>query len=107
MPGLANYFELTDVMALGAQRDFLLVQCSKDPLFPLSGMQKSAERAAQLWRKAVRILTLFILLLKEHKGNEENFRAAFYDVPHQFDQQMQEDAFAWLATRLTRKIVTL
>lgn len=53
IPGLAKYFELTDVMAIGAQRSFMLMQCKQDMLFPLSGMQASAERAAALWKKAV------------------------------------------------------
>jgi hypothetical protein len=29
-------------------------------------------------------------------GIRERFRATFYDVPHSFRPEMQEEAFAWL-----------
>jgi hypothetical protein len=29
-------------------------------------------------------------------GQPEKFKMQFYDVPHQFNVEMQDDAFAWL-----------
>jgi hypothetical protein len=29
-------------------------------------------------------------------GHAERFKSRFYDVPHQFNQEMQEEAFLWL-----------
>ena len=44
-------------------------------------MQKTCDRVAALYEKA---------------GLRERFACRFYDVPHQFNVQMQEDAFDWL-----------
>jgi hypothetical protein len=32
----------------------------------------------------------------EDTGNPARYQMKFYDVPHQFNAQMQEEAFAWL-----------
>jgi hypothetical protein len=29
-------------------------------------------------------------------GQPEKYRSKFYDVPHQFNVEMQDEAFAWL-----------
>lgn len=81
VPGLAGQLELSDVMAMGMPGAFMLQQCAQDELFPLEGMQKTCERVAALYQKA---------------GLPERFACRFYDVPHQFNVQMQEDAFDWL-----------
>jgi hypothetical protein len=36
-------------------------------------------------------------------GRSDRFQAKVYDVPHQFNVEMQEDAFAWLEKTLPRK----
>lgn len=80
-PGLAGHLELSDVMAMGMPGAFMIQQCAQDELFPLEGMQKTCDRVAALYEKA---------------GLRERFACRFYDVPHQFNVQMQEDAFDWL-----------
>jgi dienelactone hydrolase len=81
VPGLAGQLELSDVMALGMPGAFMLQQCAQDQLFPFDGMQRTCERVAALYAKA---------------GMSDRFACRFYDVPHQFDVEMQEDAFDWL-----------
>jgi dienelactone hydrolase len=80
-PGLAGKLELSDVMAMGMPGAFMIQQCAQDELFPLEGMQKTSERVRALYEKA---------------GMPERYSTKFYDVPHQFNVQMQEDAFDWL-----------
>jgi dienelactone hydrolase len=80
-PGLAGNLELSDVMAMGMPGAFMIQQCAKDELFPLEGMQKTSERVRALYDKA---------------GLSERYSTKFYDVPHQFNVQMQADAFEWL-----------
>jgi dienelactone hydrolase len=80
-PGLAGHLELSDVMAMGMPGAFMIQQCAQDELFPLEGMQKTSERVRALYEKA---------------GMPERYSTKFYDVPHQFNVQMQEDAFDWL-----------
>jgi hypothetical protein len=38
----------------------------------------------------------------EDLKHPERFRSKMYDVPHQFNVDMQEDAFAWLEKSLTK-----
>jgi len=81
VPGLQGQLELSDVMSIGMPGAFMLMQCAQDALFPLSGMQATCERVAAIYAKA---------------GLSERFACHFYDVPHQFNAQMQDEAFDWL-----------
>jgi dienelactone hydrolase len=81
VPGLTGQLELSDVMAMGMPGAFMLMQCAQDSLFPLDGMRKTCQRVETLYAKA---------------GLSERYRYRFYDVPHQFNVEMQEEAFAWL-----------
>ena len=64
----------------------MVLQCSQDQLFPLAGMKESIEKIAAVYERA---------------GVKDKFVGRFYDVPHRFSRQMQEDAFAWFDQRLS------
>jgi hypothetical protein len=81
VPGLTGWLELSDVAAMGMPGALMVQQCAQDALFPLEGMQRTCARLAALYTKA---------------GLGERFACRFYDVPHQFNVEMQEEAFAWL-----------
>jgi len=81
VPGLYPQLDLPDVAALTAPGALLVQQCSRDSLYPMSGMKGAAEKLTRIYAKA---------------GIPERFRATFYDVPHSFRPDMQEEAFAWL-----------
>ncbi len=85
LPELHRHLDWPDVAALTAPRSLLVQQCSKDGLFPLSGMQESVETISTLFDRA---------------GVRERFTGRFYDTPHQFNRMMQDDAFAWLDREL-------
>jgi len=85
VPGLHRHLDLPDVVSLNAPRPLLVQQCRRDALFPLEGMQAAVETVASVYANA---------------GISERFTSRFYDVPHQFNVQMQEDAFAWFDTHL-------
>lgn len=87
VPGLAAYLELSDVMAIGMPGALMVQQCARDELFPPEGMQRTCERLAALYAKA---------------GLSDRLACRFYDVPHQFNVEMQEDAFDWLDRWLKR-----
>jgi hypothetical protein len=55
-------------------------QCRRDGLFPLSGMEQAIDQIAAVYKKA---------------NAPQAFVAKFYDRPHIFDVEMQEEAFAW------------
>lgn len=81
VPGLTGWLELSDVAAMGMPGALMVQQCAQDALFPLTGMQRTCDRLAALYAKA---------------GLGERFACRFYDAPHQFNLEMQEEAFAWL-----------
>ena len=85
VPGLHRHLDLPDVATLNAPRPLLVQQCRRDGLFPLEGMEAAVERIGEVYTRA---------------GLADRFASRFYDVPHEFNVQMQEDAFAWLDARL-------
>ncbi len=80
-PGLYPSLDLPDVAAMTAPGALLVQQCRQDRLFPLVGMQGAVDKLARIYRKA---------------GLVERFRGTFYDEPHSFLPQAQEEAFTWL-----------
>lgn len=81
VPGLAELFELSDIAAIGMPGALLVLQCAHDELFTPDGMQRACEKIEASYAKA---------------GLTNSFQSRFYDVPHQFNAAMQDDAFAWL-----------
>jgi dienelactone hydrolase len=86
LPALHRYLDWPDVASLTAPRSLMVLQCSRDQLFPLAGMKESIEKIATIFERA---------------GVKEKFAGRFYDVPHQYTRAMQEDAFAWFDSRLS------
>jgi len=85
VPGLHRHLDLPDVASLNAPRPLLVQQCRRDALFPLEGMEAAVQTVAEVYARA---------------GLANRFTSRFYDVPHQFTVQMQEDAFAWFDSQL-------
>jgi dienelactone hydrolase len=85
IPGLHEYLDLPDVVALRAPKPLLVLQCKRDELFPLEGMQDAVRKIAAVYSKG---------------GAPDAFTGKFYDVPHRFDVPMQEDAFGWFDKHL-------
>ncbi len=85
VPHLHRHLDLPDVVGLRAPLPLLVQQCSQDELFPLPGMQAAVEKLKAIYAKA---------------GASDNFKGSFYDVPHRFSLQMQEDAIAFFDRHL-------
>ncbi len=85
IPGLHEYLDLPDVVALRAPKPLMVLQCKLDGLFPLDGMEAAVRKISAVYAKA---------------GAPDAFVGKFYDVPHRFDVPMQEDAFAWFDKHL-------
>ena len=81
VPGLYETMDLPDAVALTAPGALLVQQCERDILFPMSGMRGAVDQLTAIFKKA---------------GLPERFRGTFYDVPHSFRPEMQEEAFAWI-----------
>ncbi|MGE5647791.1 MAG: dienelactone hydrolase family protein [Acidobacteriota bacterium] len=80
VPSLHAALDLPDVVALRVPKPLLVLQCRRDELFPLEGMEQAVAKIAAIYAKA---------------GAGAQFSSRFYDVPHEFNVPMQEDAFAW------------
>jgi dienelactone hydrolase len=85
LPGLHRWLDLPDVASLMAPKPLLVLQCSRDALFPLAGMEEAIRTLSAVYDKA---------------GANGRFTSRFYDVRHIFNRQMQDDAFAWFDARL-------
>lgn len=71
-----------DIASLAAPACAIFVQnCGRDRLFTRAGMESAAAKIGAVYAD-----------LKA----SSRFQSRFYDVPHQFNVEMQEDAFRWL-----------
>jgi hypothetical protein len=71
-----------DIATLAAPKAAVFVQnCARDRLFTRVGMDAAVEKIRAVYAD-----------LK----HPERFQAKYYDVPHQFNAEMQEEAFGWL-----------
>ncbi|BCS30943.1 hydrolase [Luteitalea sp. TBR-22] len=84
-PGLYRQLDLPDVATLTAPRPLLVQQCRRDGLYPLSGMEAAVRGIEEVYRRA---------------NIADRFTAMWYDVPHEFNKRMQDDAFTWLDRQL-------
>ena len=81
VPGLYQYLDYPDVAALAAPAAMLVINGSKDKLFEPRGVQEAFEKLGACYRKA---------------GVGEKLRTRLYDTPHEFNAEMQQEAWAWL-----------
>ena len=85
IPGLYRYLDLPDLAALIAPRSVLVMNGSNDALFPRDGVEKAFAKIESCFRKA---------------GVPDRQRCRWYDVPHQFNREMQAEAWEWLGARV-------
>jgi dienelactone hydrolase len=85
IPRVHAFLDLPDIVALRAPRPLMVQQCRKDGLFPPAGMEDSVRKLTAIYAKA---------------GMPDAFVGRFYDVPHRFDIDMQDEAFAWFDRHL-------
>ena len=77
-----------DIASLAAPGCAIFVQdCARDRLFTRSGMEAAIQK----------IRSVFV-----DQKHPERFQSQFYDVPHQFNVEMQNAAFAWLEKWLSK-----
>jgi dienelactone hydrolase len=79
IPGLE--LDLPDAAAMTAPGALMVQQCLRDTLYPVDGLKGSVAKLNGIYAKA---------------GIPERFSGKFYDVPHCFRPNMQEDAFSWI-----------
>ena len=80
--GLYRYLDLPDLAALIAPRALMVINGSKDTLFAPDGVRAAFDKIGACFRKA---------------GAADHQRCRLYDTPHEFNPQMQVEAWEWLA----------
>jgi dienelactone hydrolase len=81
VPGLYRYLDYPDVASLAMPAPILVINGSKDALFHLDGVKASFAKLSACYAKA---------------GVPERCRTRLYDTPHEFNAEMQTEAWAWL-----------
>ena len=81
VPGLAAHMDLPDVASLAAPNALFIQQCARDRLFNMEGMRQACDTIAAVYDKI---------------DGQDRFQYRFYDNGHEFNQTMQDNAFAWL-----------
>jgi hypothetical protein len=82
LPGLYRHLDMPDVVSLSAPRALLNINGSRDRLFPIDAGIKPAYQTLE---------TVYAKL-----GAADRFRGHLYDAPHEFNREMQDEAWAWL-----------
>ena len=78
--GLYRYVDLPDIAGLIAPRAVLVVNGSQDRLFALEGVKMAFDKIARCYAKA---------------GAPDRSRCRLYDAPHEFNLDMQTEAWEW------------
>jgi dienelactone hydrolase len=81
IPGLYQYLDYPDIASLAMPAPLLVINGSQDTLFHPEGVQASFRKLQDCYRKA---------------GVSEQLATRLYDTPHEFNLQMQTEAWAWL-----------
>ena len=81
LSGLTSFVDLPDVLGCRVPKPLMVQECSRDELFPMEGMKEAVTKLGAIYAKA---------------GATDKFLSRFYDRPHIFGLDMQEDAFDWL-----------
>jgi hypothetical protein len=80
-PGLFNHLDYPDVASLACPRPMLFYNGHKDGLFPVQSVRGAYAKMRQVW---------------ESQKAGDRLVTKLWDVPHEFNREMQEEAFAWL-----------
>jgi hypothetical protein len=81
VPGLMHEMDYPDMASLALPRALLVINGSRDSLFEPAGVQASFRKLAQCYAKA---------------GVPEKLRTRLYDTAHEFNREMQAEAWEWL-----------
>jgi dienelactone hydrolase len=81
VPGLYRYMDYPDVASLAMPAALMVINGSQDRLFNLEGVHASFEKLQACYRKA---------------GIPDKCRTRLYDAPHEFNLEMQTEAWEWL-----------
>ncbi|MGD0036958.1 MAG: alpha/beta fold hydrolase [Bacteroidota bacterium] len=80
-PGLANYLDYPDVASIACPKPMLFFNGEQDKLFPRPVVQEAYARMHAVWKS---------------QGADDKLITKFWNLPHVFDKEMQDEVFQWL-----------
>ena len=80
VPGMPRDLDYPEILGLAAPNPVLVLNNRQDQLFTMPEMERADRILTEVYHKA---------------GAPGSYRAIFFDGPHKFDRDMQEEAFAW------------
>lgn len=81
LPGLTHFVDLPDLLGCMVPKPLMVQYCRQDALYPIEGMEEAQKKLEAIYLKA---------------GAPEKLQGRFYDRPHIFGLDMQQEAFDWL-----------
>jgi len=81
VPGLYRLMDYPDVASLAMPSALLVINGSKDGLFEPGGVAAAFDKLGRCYKKA---------------GIPDRIKTSLYDAPHEFNGDMQQEAWAWL-----------
>jgi dienelactone hydrolase len=84
-PGLFNYLDYPDVAGLACPKPMLFFNGRQDALFPVPAVEEAYAKMRRIW---------------ESQRVGDRLVTKLWDVPHEFNVEMQDEAFAWLDRQL-------
>ena len=81
VPGLYRYMDYPDVATLAMPTPILVINGKKDGLFEPAGVQNAFEKINRCYKKA---------------GIPDRAKTSMYDAPHEFNAEMQREAWEWI-----------
>ena len=84
-PGMLNYFDYPDVASIACPNPMLFYNGLQDGLFPINSVEEAYNKLHEIWKS---------------QGVENKLETKLWDVPHEFNTEMQEAAFMWLDNQL-------
>jgi len=85
VPGLYQHLDWPDLGGLHWPGALMTINGLKDELYPLETAQRAVTKVENIFKKM---------------GAPENYEGVYFDGPHEFNREMQERAFAFLAEKL-------
>lgn len=84
-PGLFNYLDYPDVASIACPKPMLFYNGEQDGLFPVPSVKEAYAKMRKVW---------------ESQNAGDHLVTKLWDVPHEFNRKMQEEAFEWLNQQL-------
>ncbi|MFA6243666.1 MAG: dienelactone hydrolase family protein [Candidatus Hydrogenedentales bacterium] len=81
VPGLRGVLDYSDVASIACPKPMMFFNGLQDTLFPVAGVEAAYTKMRAVW---------------DSQGAGDRLIAKLWDVPHVFNQAMQDEAFAWL-----------